>query len=81
MNREERIVKLKLDVIFKRVFGNEKNTRIIAALISALLEIPQESIKRIYINNVELTPEYLEQKFSRLDLKLEVDDRLVNIEM
>ena len=81
MNREERIVKLKLDVIFKRVFGNEKNTRIIAALISALLEIPQESIKRIYINNVELTPEYLEQKFSRLDLKLEVDSRLVNIEM
>ena len=81
MNRDERIVKLKLDVIFKRVFGNENNKDIIAAFISDLLEIPRESIKRIIINNVELAPEYYEQKFSRLDLKLDVDGRIVNIEM
>ena len=81
MNREERIVNLKLDIIFKRVFGNEKNTDIIAAFISDLLEIPRSSIKEIYINNVELAPEYLDQKFSRLDLKLNVDDKIVNIEM
>ena len=81
MNSEERIVKLKLDVIFKRVFGNAKNEKIIAAFISDLLEIPREDIKAVYINNVELTPEYLEQKFSRLDLKLDVDGRIVNIEL
>ena len=81
MNKDEKIVKLKLDVIFKRVFGNEKNEKIIAAFISDLLEIPRESIKKIYINNVELTPEYLEQKFSRLDLKMDVDGRIVNIEL
>ena len=39
------IVKLKLDVIFKRVFGDENNKDIIAAMISALLEIPRESIR------------------------------------
>lgn len=81
MNREERIVKLKLDVIFKRVFGNEENKDIIAAFLSAMLDIPRESIKKIYINNVELTPENLYQKFSRLDLKLDVDGKIVNIEM
>ena len=27
MNKDERIVKLKLDVIFKRVFGNEQNEK------------------------------------------------------
>ena len=81
MDREAQIVKLKLDVIFKRVFGNEANKAIIAAFISDLLEIPRESINAVYINNVELTPEYLEQKFSRLDLKLDVDGRIVNIEM
>ena len=81
MNKDEKIVKLKLDVIFKRVFGNEKNEKIIAAFISDLLEIPRESIKKIYINNVELTPEYLEQKFSRLDLKMDVDGRIINIEL
>lgn len=78
---EERIVMLKLDVIFKRVFGNDNNKAIISAFVSDLLEIPRDSIKAIYINNVELTPEYLEQKFSRLDLKLDVDGRIVNIEM
>ncbi len=81
MNKDEKIVKLKLDIIFKRVFGNAKNERIISAFISDLLEIPRESIRSIYINNVELTPEYLGQKFSRLDLRMNVDGKIVNIEM
>ena len=81
MNREERIVKLKLDVIFKRVFGEAKNKAVIAALISDLLDIPRASIKEILIDNVELTPETIRQKFSRLDLRLNVDGRIINIEM
>ena len=81
MDKDAKIVKLKLDIIFKRVFGNANNERIIAAFVSDLLDIPRESIKAIYINNVELTPEYYSQKFSRLDLKLNVDGRIVNIEM
>lgn len=81
MDKEERIVKLKLDVIFKRVFGNENNKNIIAAFVSDLLEIPRSSINAIYINNVELAPEFVDQKFSRLDLRLDVDGRVVNIEM
>ena len=81
MNRDETIVKLKLDIIFKRVFGNEKNEKIIAAFISDLLDIPRESIKSVIINNVELAPQYLEQKFSRLDLKMNIDGKIVNIEI
>ena len=75
------IVKLKLDVIFKRVFGDANNEDIIAAMISALLEIPRGDIRKIEIQNVELPPEELEGKFSRLDLKLNVDDQIVNVEM
>ena len=81
MDANRPIVKLKLDVIFKRVFGDENNTDIIAALLSALLEIPRESIERITLNNVEITPAYLEQKFSRLDMKMDVDGKTVNVEM
>ena len=81
MNGDQPIVKLKLDIIFKRVFGNENNKDILAALVSALLEIPRKSIREITIHNVELPPEYLEQKFSRLDLRLDVDGRTVNVEM
>lgn len=81
IDRSAKIVKLKLDIIFKKVFGDEKNEDIIAAFISSLLEIPRESIKKVYIENVELPPEQLDQKFSRLDLRLDIDGRLVNIEM
>ena len=81
IDRSAKIVKLKLDIIFKKVFGDEKNEDIIASFISSLLEIPRESIKKIYIENVELPPEQLDQKFSRLDLRLDIDGRLVNIEM
>ena len=52
MDREAKIVKLKLDVIFKRVFGNGQNEKIIARFVSDLLELPRDSIKKIYINNV-----------------------------
>ena len=49
--------------------------------MSALLEIPRKSIEKITLNNVEITPEYLEQKFSRLDMKMDVDGKTVNVEM
>ena len=81
MNRDEKIVKLKLDVIFKRMFGTIQNEKVIRCFIASLLNIPKESIRHIYISNVELAPEYFDQKFSKLDLKLDVDGKIVNIEM
>ena len=81
LNAEEKIVMLKLDIIFKRVFGNEKNTEIIAGFISDMLDIPREKITKVVIKNVELPPDEIDQKFSRLDLNLYVDGRKINIEM
>ena len=37
MEREVRFIRLKLDIIFKRMFGTEENYDLLAALISALL--------------------------------------------
>lgn len=39
------------------------------------------TIQKIEINNVELPPDELDRKFSRLDLKMHIDDRVVNIEI
>ena len=39
MNADRPIVKLKLDVIFKRVFGNENNKDIIAAFVKFREEV------------------------------------------
>ncbi len=81
MNKEEKIVKLKIDIIFKRVFGNKNNADIIAAFLSDILDIPRNRITNVEIRNVELAPEEIDQKFSRLDLNLTVDGRKINIEM
>lgn len=79
--RDFKILKLKLDIIFKKVFGDEKNEDIIASFIASLLDIKRERIKKVYIENVELPPDQINRKFSRLDLKLNVDGSIVNVEM
>ena len=81
MDKEEKIVKLKIDIIFKRVFGNSNNDDIIAAFVSDMLDIPRQRITKVEIKNVELPPEEIDQKFSRLDLNLIVDGKKINIEM
>ncbi len=81
VNREAQIIKLKLDIIFKRMFGDAKNDEIIKAFIEDLLEMERGSIQEIVIDNVELPPDELDKKFSRLDLKMKVDNQIVNIEM
>ena len=81
MDRNAKIIKLKLDIIFKRVFGDQKNDEIITAFLEDLLEMERGSIQEIFIQNVELPPDSLDQKFSRLDLKMRVDGKIINIEM
>ena len=81
------IVKPKLDIIFKRIFGDVKNKEIVMRFLSDILDIPLKRMKDIHFGNVELTSKYLEEKFSRLDLKLELkdvddaNDKIINVEM
>lgn len=81
MERNNRIIKLKLDVIFKAMFGREGSEDILADFLSRLLEIPRKSIQRIIMDNVELIPDNYADKFCRVDLKMQVDERLINIEL
>lgn len=81
MAQSNRIVKLKLDVIFKAMFGRKENEHLLADFLSRLLEIPRSSIKRIIMDNVELIPDHIANKFSRVDLKMQVEERIVNVEM
>lgn len=75
------IVKMKLDIIFKAIFSKEENEDLLHSFLSSILEIPYESIKKIIVQNSEVLPETVTGKFSRLDLKLQVDDKLVNVEL
>lgn len=73
------VVSAKLDVIFKKIFTENKD--MLHDFVSAILDIPSERITEIRIMNPEIPPEMAEGKFSRLDLSLRVDDRLVNVEI
>lgn len=73
------VVSAKLDIIFKKLFS--ENEDLLHDFLASILDIPSESIKCIQIVNPELSPETTESKFSRLDLNMTVDDKLVNVEI
>ena len=75
------IVKVKLDVIFKKLFEDKNNEDLLHDFLSSLLDIPYDDIKQIVIQNSEILPDSITGKFSRLDLRMSVDNRLVNCEL
>ncbi len=73
------VVSAKLDIVFKKIFT--ENEDMLTDFVAHALDIPIESIKKIQIINTELMPESVDSKFSRLDLNMNVDDKLVNVEI
>ena len=73
------VIRVKLDVIFKMLFS--ENLDLLHELLSGLLELPKESIKNIVIKNSEILPDGLYGKLVRMDLNMDVDGKLINVEM
>ena len=73
------VVSAKLDIIFKKIFTDNRD--MLHEFVADMLEIPSESIKEIVITNPELVLETIDGKFSRLDLNMKIDDKLVNLEI
>jgi predicted transposase/invertase (TIGR01784 family) len=63
------------------MFGKKDNGNLLVDFLSKMLEIPRESIRSIIMDNVELIPDNFADKFSRVDLKMQVDERIINVEM
>ena len=81
MSSDKNIVKLKLDVIFKKMFANKNNEKTLKKFLESVLELPEDSITNIVMDNIELLPEDIDDKFSRLDILMNVGDKQINIEM
>jgi len=76
-------INLRNDVVFKFVFGYEKNERILIALLNSILgfEGPDRIVKLTFLNTFNLK-EYLKDKLTILDVKAEDNaGRRINIEM
>ena len=62
-----KLLKPSNDLIFKYVFGNEKNKDILAAFLMSVLQMPEE-VEDLTILNPETTSEKLNDKRAILDI-------------
>jgi len=58
-----------------------ENIDLLHDFLASTLEIPSDSIKDIKILNPELLPPTIDGKLSRMDIRMQVDNRVINIEM
>ena len=72
-------VRPKVDLAFKKIFS--ENEKILKALISAALDIPIADIQDMQLGNTEILPQDLSNKFCRLDLKVTMRGRVVDVEI
>ncbi|GHT90371.1 hypothetical protein FACS1894122_00400 [Alphaproteobacteria bacterium] len=70
------------DVLFKLVFGDERNKKMLIHLLNCIIDSKNTPIDCIDIRKSELTPEYMEGKEVRLDVLAKASDkRCVNLDM
>ena len=72
-------IRAKLDIIFKILFS--ENIDLLHELLAGLLRLPIDSINNIVIKNSEILPDNISGKFVRMDLNMDVDGKLINVEM
>jgi len=71
----------KIDFVFKKIFGSADHPDILISFLNAVLK-PQNPITSVEIKNSDLEKEYIEDKFSRLDVKaLTSSKEIINIEI
>ena len=71
----------KMDFVFKNIFGSEKNSKILISFLNATIK-PKDLITSVEIKNTDLNKGYIEDKFSRLDVKATTsNEEIINIEI
>ena len=76
-----RLLNPKVDFIFKKIFGSENHPNILISFLNAVMK-PVDKIVSVVINNTEITKDFLEDKFSRLDVKATTNKgEIINIEI
>ena len=71
----------KMDFVFKNIFGSEKNPEILISFLNATLK-PKDLITAVEMKNTDINKDYIEDKFSRLDVKATTsNNEIINIEI
>ena len=69
----------KLDIVFKKMFGDVNNSDMLRDLVKAYLGV--DATGKFELSNTEITPVELDRKFARLDLKISTRTEVIDIEV
>lgn len=75
----QKILRPKLDPVFKGLFRNDEP--LLKALLEALLDYPPGSIQEAKVLSPEISPKKAGEKGGFMDLKIKVDNAVVNVEI
>lgn len=75
MDYSRKIVPPSYDVVFKAIFGREENKPLIISLLSSILTINIHDLEDLIIMNAEMPVSQVDEKGSRLDLRLKLKDK------
>ena len=71
----------KVDLVFKNIFGSPKHPRILISFLNAILK-PVNKITSVEIKGTDLEKQFIDDKYSRLDIKAETsNNEIINIEI
>ncbi|MEG0388446.1 MAG: Rpn family recombination-promoting nuclease/putative transposase [Niameybacter sp.] len=71
----------KVDFVFKNIFGSEKHPEILISFLNAILQ-PAEPIVEVEIKGTDIAKHFIEDKYSRLDIKAVTSHQeIINIEI
>ena len=71
----------KVDFVFKNIFGSPNHPEILISFLNATLK-PKKKIVSVDINKTDIEKQYIEDKYSRLDVKATTsNDEIINIEI
>ncbi|MEJ8553764.1 Rpn family recombination-promoting nuclease/putative transposase [Tepidibacter sp. Z1-5] len=71
----------KIDFVFKNIFGSNKHPKVLISFLNATLK-QKDLITSVEIQNTDLEKHFLDDKFSRLDVKAKTsNNEIINIEI
>ena len=71
------ILPVKSDLIFRIFFADERNEEDLISLLKAVLDLPEDDYNEIEITDPHLLPEYIDDKYAIIDVKLHTKSRKV----
>jgi len=70
MEGKPKLLSVKLDLIFRLIFGDKRNTDILSSFLKSVLDIPEEEYERITVIDPYVKADYPGDKYGILDVKI-----------